>query len=54
MEETQQYQYSSVAEARMAYCLRLLRCLGIEEGSEAHQQLLDDYNTLKMTPEGLP
>ena len=38
----------------MAYCLRLLRYLGITEGSAEHLQILKDYNTLAGTKGGLP
>lgn len=54
MELTRLYRYQSEAEARAAYCLKLLRFLGIREGSAEHQQILDDYNTLAKRPEGLP
>lgn len=43
---TRYYHYQSEAEARSAYCLRLLRHLGTTEGSAGHQKILDDYNTL--------
>ena len=48
------YRWQSVAEARSAYCLRLLRWLGTAEGSAGHQKILDDYNTLAKTAAGLP
>ena len=54
MELTRFYHYQSEAEARGAYCLRLLRFLGIQEGSAEHQDILDDYNTLARMPGGLP
>lgn len=54
MELTRFYHYQSEAEARGAYCLRLLRYLGIQEGSAEHQDILDDYNTLARMPGGLP
>ncbi len=54
MELTRFYHYQSEAEARGAYCLRLLRYLGIQEGSAEHQSILDDYNTLARMPGGLP
>lgn len=54
MELTRFYHYQSEAEARGAYCLRLLRFLGIQEGSAEHQSILDDYNTLARMPGGLP
>lgn len=46
--------YHSEEEVRTAYCLRLLGFLGILEGSGEHQRILEDYNTLAATPEGLP
>lgn len=48
------YRYQSISEARSAYCLKMLRYLGIREGSVEHQQILDDYNKLAKTPQGLP
>lgn len=54
MELTKRYRYQSEAEARQAYCLRLLRYLGIREGSVEHKAILEDYNTLAQAPCGLP
>ena len=54
MELVRFYRYHSEAEARSAYCLRLLRWLGVTEGSAGHQKILDDYNGLAKTESGLP
>ena len=54
MELTKLYRYRTEAEARNDYCLRQLRYLGITEGSTEHQQILDDYNALSRTGQGLP
>ena len=48
------FRFQSIHEALMAYCLRLLRYLGITEGSAEHLQVLKDYNTLVNTKGGLP
>lgn len=48
------YRFQSISEALMAYCLRLLRYLGITEGSAEHGQIATDYNRLAGRPEGLP
>ena len=48
------YRYQSINEALMAYCLRMLRQLGVAEGSAGHLAILKDYNTLANTKAGLP
>ena len=48
------YRFQSINEALMAYCLRLLRYLGITEGGMEHLQILKDYNALANTKGGLP
>lgn len=54
MEFVKFFRFQSIHEALMAYCLRLLRYLGITEGSAEHLQILKDYNTLAGTKGGLP
>lgn len=54
MEFVKFFRFQSIHEALMAYCLRLLRYLGITEGSAEHLQVLKDYNTLVNTKGGLP
>lgn len=54
MEFVKFYRWHSAPEARGAYCLRLLRQLGTQEGSADHQKILDDYNSLAKTAAGLP
>lgn len=48
------FRFQGISEALMAYCLRMLRYLGITEGSAEHLQILKDYNTLANTKSGLP
>ena len=54
MEFVKFYRFQSINEALMAYCLRLLRYLGITEGGMEHLQILRDYNRLADTEGGLP
>ena len=54
MEFVKFFRFQSVNEALMAYCLRLLRYLGITEGGMEHLQILRDYNRLADTEGGLP
>ena len=54
MEFVKFFRYQSINEALMAYCLRLLRYLGITEGGMEHLQILRDYNRLADTEGGLP
>lgn len=54
MEFVRFYKYNTIAEALMAYLLRMMRYLGITEGSAEHRQILRDYNTLAGTSLGLP
>lgn len=54
MELTKFYKYNSITECIYAYLLRLLRYLGIREGSAEHQEILSAYNRLAGTPGGLP
>lgn len=54
MEFVKFFRFQSISEALMAYCLRLLRYLGITEGGMEHLQILRDYNRLADTEGGLP
>lgn len=54
MEFVKFFRFQSINEALMAYCLRLLRYLGITEGGMEHLQILRDYNRLADTEGGLP
>lgn len=48
------YRFQSINEALMSYCLRMLRQLGVAEGSAGHLAILKDYNALANTKAGLP
>lgn len=54
MELTKFYRHQSIAECIYAYLLRMLRYLGIREGSVEHQEILTAYNRLEGTAVGLP
>lgn len=54
MELKKFYKYQGIAECIYAYLLRMLRYLGIREGSVEHQEILNAYNRLEGTAVGLP